>query len=1292
LGHQLLTLQKSPDWLAILTFIGLSFLIQRSSFRLGSPNVHSFSGVIDLAAVLALGSTAGALVAAASGFGSLFSIALQRRNWTSYELMQIPFFNAGLKAGMALLSGALLESRSSYGFLLTVGVKAKHYYAPSSVFPLGEGELLYRSTESTPVLSSDLALILVVCAVSILWFGMDHLGWGILDYIEGGSAKLRAFVRDAIPYSLLVELLPLPFALVVALAYTSLGWLAFALVLSSIIVVSVLTQRWAKARSELVRRVSELTSIEEISRAVAEARLDVDELCELIYEHASQIVDTTNFQLGLFDGDNYAIKLWIRDGRRESLQTFSLTPGVGLINWLRCSRQPILVKDFAKEMDALPAKPTYVSDAPPKSGLFVPLVASPMAALGTDETVIGAMSIQSSRKNAFGDRELRVLSAMASQAAIAIQKTQFYAQERKRARQLETIGQVSRQVAAVLELDELFRRTVHLIRENFGYYHVAIFTVDSVRQSVTFQASASAGDRDIVFDVIWGEGLIGSAAAQSQTILVNNVQNEPRYQCVDALDETCSELVVPLLLDNELVGVLDVQSDQVDAFGPDDLFILEAMADQIALAIHVARLYEAERQQAWLSMALLQIADTTSQVSHMDAVLATIVRLTPMLVGVERCAILFWDRDTEEFVAAQAHGLPKEQRDLFLQQCFPVGAAPVFDLVRLEKRPWLVNIERDAPLFPKHLRGGVDIQEMIVLPLMAQGELLGIMVVDSAGKANSFSGPLRRQTSTAAPPLSPVDFSPPGSEDPSAARMVVHGSVSHENIDMLIGISNQAAMVIQSARLLQAQQEEAYASMALLQAAEAVSGSNDLGEILSSITRITAMLVGVERCAILLRTPEGGNFWPFQQYGLPREVRSIYWQWWLGPDDPLARQIMTGEPKMVSPQEVESTEIALLGEGSSLLVLPLVTKVGVVGAMLVLDRPSELSSTSSGAMTRYLTQRRLHILTGIAHQAAIAVENDRLLQEATEQERMKQELDVARRIQTSFLPERCPNVLGWQLATLWRSAREVSGDFYDFFPLPAEEIILYHNAGPAIAPGDTLEQAELARSTDMDLYLRRGMLERTANDKEVSPGREPAEPDTPPTGRTGVVIADVADKGVPAALFMALCRTLVRTMAMDGRPPNAAVRRANDLIMADARSGLFVTLFYGILGPDSGEIVYVNAGHLPPILVRAESGNIEELQTGDAALGLLPGFEYSLQSAHLDVGDVLILYTDGVTEATDTHQQMFGKRRLIEAIRSHRGQTAQELVETVIAAVDEFVGEASQSDDLTLVVLKRGAA
>ena len=270
------------------------------------------------------------------------------------------------------------------------------------------------------------------------------------------------------------------------------------------------------------------------------------------------------------------------------------------------------------------------------------------------------------------------------------------------------------------------------------------------------------------------------------------------------------------------------------------------------------------------------------------------------------------------------------------------------------------------------------------------------------------------------------------------------------------------------------------------------------------------------------------------------------------------------------------------------------------------------------------TPADLELLTSIAASAAIAIENARLYRLAVDKGRMERELQVAREVQASLLPRHTPQIEGWEFAAFWQPAREVAGDFYDFIP------------------GD----------------------------------------------RLGVVIADVSDKGMPAALFMALSRSIVRASVAHIHQPAEGISQANRLICADATNGMFVTLFYAQLDPVTGELVYVNAGHNPPLLLRAGSGELIELLRTGMVLGIHESGLYDQRSVTLNAGDLILFYTDGVTDALDTQGNEFGLDHLRRMLLDHRGASATELAATLDRTLAEF-GGAVRYDDITVVVAKR---
>lgn len=242
-------------------------------------------------------------------------------------------------------------------------------------------------------------------------------------------------------------------------------------------------------------------------------------------------------------------------------------------------------------------------------------------------------------------------------------------------------------------------------------------------------------------------------------------------------------------------------------------------------------------------------------------------------------------------------------------------------------------------------------------------------------------------------------------------------------------------------------------------------------------------------------------------------------------------------------------------------------------------------------------------------------------------QKVLQELTVAAEIQASFLPGALPQRAGWQLAAVLRPARQTSGDFYDVLELP--------------------------------------------------------------DGRMGLLIADVTDKGTGAALFMALSRTLLRTFAFEyPDQPEKALHAANWRILSDSRSSMFVTVFYAILDPARATLRYSNAGHNPPYLLRAGADPLPLRNTG-IPLGIVEDATWTTEMLALEPDDLLVLYTDGISEAQNWAGEFFEDERLLAAARACRGQTAQAVEDCILAAVERFVGDAPQSDDLTLLVVKR---
>lgn len=190
----------------------------------------------------------------------------------------------------------------------------------------------------------------------------------------------------------------------------------------------------------------------------------------------------------------------------------------------------------------------------------------------------------------------------------------------------------------------------------------------------------------------------------------------------------------------------------------------------------------------------------------------------------------------------------------------------------------------------------------------------------------------------------------------------------------------------------------------------------------------------------------------------------------------------------------------------------------------------------------------------------------------------------------------------------------------------------------------------------------------------------------------GLTIADVSDKGVPAAIFMAISRTMIRANALSQLSPAACMRKTNDLLCKESVNSMFVTAFYSILNIHTGELVYCNAGHNQPILCRdGQEAQMLPL-TGGMALGVVPGCNFGERSIRLTKGDTIFFYTDGVSEAINTNNELFGEQRLLHVCEKAKHLSPERIVTAVENALASFVGDAEQSDDVTMMALAFGTA
>lgn len=963
-------------------------------------------------------------------------------------------------------------------------------------------------------------------------------------------------------------------------------WLWYLLVVLALagvaaLVLGAVYLRRRASRRALRRRIAELESLREAGRRLVESELDLEALCALIAEQAGQVINNEGFQVGLFSGPVYEILFWRIGGKlRPTPARFDISESPTLVGWVRDHRRPILINHLTHDIDKLPVRPRQVSEDPVLSAVFLPLISGGQ--------VLGILSAQHPDPYRFSAEDIERLSIIANQAAAAIRNALLYAQAKSRAADLEMVSYIGREVNQLQNLDALFAEVVRLTQERLGFHPINIMGVDPKSGDAVLRASSIAALEPGALRLPSGQGLIGNALATRQTVLANNVSEDERYISavgVAAYDveseRTRAEIAIPLLVDREVVGVLDVQSTRVGGFTAREIAVLDALALEVASALRKTQQLALQTELSWVATAQLQVAEAINAARSLEALADAIARLTVLLVGVDECAVLLYDEEMGLYRVAALHGVSAETADRFRNHALLTGRWTPLDAMHLGQ----IRIDTERPP-PWH--GAAAATPVSLFPIARRDQPLGALVVS---RPRAWPG------------------AAPDAQLPDTAQ---------RRRDLLNNIIEQTSQALERFRLVTAQQEEAWVNAALLQVSEAVNSDIDLNRILDTIVRLVPLLVGVRACLILTYDRQTDAFYAGPSYGLSAMGRGLVETTPFDPSEFPAMQVRENDQR--SPQSMLyrlrlPAWLQRVFESDMADAVPLYARGVMVGMLLV-------GPTANG---RPIAGRRQSILNGIAQQAATAVMNSQLYRESAERDRLDQEIEVARAIQASLIPQTEPEAPNTDIVSYWRAARQVSGDFFDFFPFDDD--------------------------------------------------------------RLGIVVADVADKGVPAALFMALSRTIVRSVAFNRIEPAPTLARANTIIYGDTASDLFVTVFYALWHSATRTLTYANGGHNPPLLIRAD-GSAELLTGHGIALGVLQHISFDQQQVELAPGDTLIMYTDGVTEAVNEAYAEFGLRRLQLVAQANHTLPAAGIADAITDALRDHAGPAPPTDDTTFVILK----
>ncbi|MCL4562800.1 MAG: GAF domain-containing protein [Chloroflexi bacterium] len=1145
--------------------------------------------------------------------------------------------------------------------------------------------------------------------------------------------------------------------------------------------------------SEAIKYISEVLSVthqvaiknwrlEQLSlvRSVSAHIANILDLSELSRQVTTLIQDTFKFYyVGIFTLEIKQGCLRFRasagsnaeNHQHSDVPEFTICLGEGIVGQVAATGEEILAADVRLE-----PRYHYVDSLPETQSEYA-------LPLKIENRVLGVLDIQNNRLNAFHEIDRMVLQVLADNIAVAVEGARLYDNLKRRTDQIAAVSEVSRAITSILDLDQLLDEIVTLLHKRFGYPFVHIFTVHPGRRKVIYQAgsgkrSQAFREQGLTYDLDAPQGVIPWVARTGKTVVANDIEKEPLYLPSPLLPlETRSELAVPLLFGDDVLGVMDVQSDQYNAFDDDARSLFEALADTIAVAVRNAFLYYSESWRRQVADSLRDIAGLLSSGVTLDQMLEAILTELDRNLPCDVAAIWLIDEGTSPSVSgepslylAAIHGRDSQRindirsmipgKDYWLSKTFysdqpiirpgedqpgPLGRAlsypPAYSSIGAPLRVGDRRLGVMALAHPTSGRYGSEAQKMTAAFASYAAVAIDNAKLYDTAQDQAWVATVMLQVSEATQSLSSVNellntiarLTPmlvgvkgcafflwdPGSEryqlaaahgidaeyqadlrlhpiKPGEAlafdevrfgkqpvfiqdcqqELRLAGSVScvqdnyvfvllpllthnevlgafliehlkeqptpegantivDERLAVLQGIAQQAAVGVENIHLLEAKQEEAYVTAVLLQVAQTVVSSNELEDILASILQTLPILIGIDCSVIYLWDERRQVFHLGEIYPGTWEIDALF----------SSRAYSTGEYPLLDgvkdsddlvvcqTEEALSPDrwLSLIPQASSQSdTNPLLEKSGslVMGFPLSVkgDVYGVLLTQESGVAPAF-RERRVEIIHGVTQQISLAIQNDRFNKEVVEHERLEREFQLAREIQQAFLPGKLPSIGGWEMDVRWRPARQVGGDFYDVFHLPGRKL--------------------------------------------------------------GLVIADVSDKGMPAALYMTVTRTLIRAAAQEISSPAKVLKRVNDLLLMDSQYAMFVTAIYAIVSLKDGSVLYANAGHNIPLLVKSGTNQSEHLAKGGTALAVFKEINLEDHRVVLSPGDSLVLYTDGITEAFSPEGEIFGEERLLEAIQSRPAQTAQELAGILDRSNTEFSGDAPPSDDITLLVLHR---
>jgi len=1125
----------------------------------------------------------------------------------------------------------------------------------------------------------------------------------------------------------------------------------------------------AAVSMQIIRQVTlKNWHLEQLSlvRQVSEQIANVHDLNMLSEKITSLIQSTFGY---------YFVSIFIFERKTNSLELKAFTSAIepemefiqsvlnvkeGIVGYVAQHGKEIIASDVSKE----PLYKPYINLPETKSEATFPLK--------IDNKTLGVLDVQSDQLDAFNENDVIVLNALAISIAIAVQDAELYSSLSQRAEQISIILEVSQAINSFLDMDELLEKIIHIIKNNFGYRYVNIFTVHNGRRKIFYQAGSMPESKVLVdqgFAIDLDEdGMISWVARNGKIAVSNNVQSDEQFLKQKIHNRHYqSELIVPLIYSGEVLGVIDILSEEKNAIVEHDLFIFEAIASTISSALRNAFLFRSEQWRHKVAESFRTVVGMISANTELDTLLCNILDKLNQNLPCDAAAIWLLDNrfeNLEEFTSktftlAASWNISKEKLSEVMTKnpetwklleialknpeptirsdelpLGPLGVAndfppdyssisaplkignQILGLLSLahhtsrrygqeakemtitfanyaavainnaklygeaQEQAWMSTVMLQVSQACQNSETAEDLLESMVrlTPLLVGVKKCAFylwnpyeeffFLKSAYGFLNQLNSvwtkevPAAFQVLNAYNPIyiqdvtEELNFENDGEisqngttillpmrvrGDLLGAFLVVHEdqnlnlgrNLSKDILSILQGIVQQTAVSLDNMRLIEARQEEAYITAVLLQVAQAIVTQPNLSDTFDTIVNLLPILIGVNACIIYMpEDEENQTFKSVSVYADNEAHAATFTSQEFCENNPLLRFVAKFNQIAYSFTKVDEIESDSI---KNIKPLPYIQelKIDVPDHMLMafpITLQGELLGillTKEDNLSAQYFEKRVELLNGVSQQISLAIQNHFLRKDIVKREKLEQEIHLARQIQKTFLPDSLPDLPGWQIQTRWEPALQVGGDFYDVIFLPKHRI--------------------------------------------------------------GLVIADVADKGLAASLYMTVSRTLIRAFGQTIADPGGILSAVNNLLVGDTPSGMFVTAVFAILDLKTGKLIFANAGHNLPIVIRSHDSSMEELPQGDMALGVLEDVQYRNMEFSIEPGDLIIFYTDGLNEMYSNNDEQFGATRVNEFLIKHHHLDVDQILEKLDLELIEFREGQPSSDDLTIIGLKR---